>query len=74
MGKPKGFFAKEVDEATARRIAYIIGENSAYGRALAEADVRRQSGEDVALVRAGATVLVVPRSDITNVVQQRESE
>lgn len=74
MGEAKGFFAEEVDEEVARRAANIIGGNSAYGRALAEAGVRRQSGEDVVLVKAGATVLVVPRADVTNVVQLRDEK
>lgn len=69
MAKKKGFWAEIVDEQVAERVARIIGGQSAYGLALDEIKKRRAAGEDLVLMQAGATMLIVPRADISNVSQ-----
>lgn len=51
--------ARPYDEAHARRVAWIMGENSAAAQSLAELERRRAAGENVALYRTGSSVLVV---------------
>lgn len=48
------------DEERARKVAYIIGPQSATARALAELERRRKAGEDVCLYRVGCTLIVGP--------------
>ncbi len=64
-----GFWAEIIDEEVARRMSDIIGPNSAFGKALEAARMRRNQGEDVVLVKGLGGVLVVPRSDLTNITQ-----
>jgi hypothetical protein len=65
-----GFFAELVDEGTARQMAKIAGRSSAF----AELDRRRAAGEDLVLVRPDeSTIMIVPRSDISENVAQMPS-
>jgi len=65
----RGFWGEVVDENVARKIADIIGPGSSYGQALAEAQRRRDGGEDVVLIKTKGAVVVVPRENISNVTQ-----
>ncbi len=48
-----------VDEAVLARTAHILGESSAAHQALLDAERRRQAGQDVVIVMAGKSLLVV---------------
>ena len=52
---------RSVDEDAVRRVAHIIGPCSAADRALAELDMRRRDGQDVAIYQQGSFWLVGPR-------------
>lgn len=64
-----GLWVEEVDEEVARKVANIIGPNSAAGKALDQLKARRDAGEDVAIVKAAGGFIVVPRASISNIVQ-----
>jgi hypothetical protein len=68
----KGFWVDTVDEDVARKVASIIGPSSAFGRALSELDERRAGGEDLLLVRRGASLLIVPRADCVDSIVPNE--
>jgi hypothetical protein len=52
----------------------IAGRSSPFAKALAELDRRRAAGEDVVLVRPDeSTIMIVPRSDISENVAQMPS-
>lgn len=63
--KEAGLRVQLVEDATAEKIASIIGESSAYAQALKELARRRNNDEDVCLVSTGRMVLVVPRTALT---------
>jgi len=50
-----------VDEDAVRRVARIIGPCSAADLALAELDMRRRAGEDVAIYQTPSSWVVGPR-------------
>lgn len=45
----------------AARIAYILGEQSAIAKAIADRDMRRGTGEDAVILMRGPRILVGPR-------------
>ena len=64
---PKPISGYIVSDETAHRVAHIIGEQSAFARAIAECEHRRADGEtDLAIFSTGASLLIVPRSHISD--------
>ena len=57
------FLIEQIDEATAARIATVMGDNSAHALALAEMAARRARGEDPVLGRrvSDGVIIVVSR-------------
>lgn len=53
-----------VDETVLERTAQILGPQSAAHQALDEVKARRSKGEDLAIVKSGATLLIVPKADL----------
>lgn len=60
MGK-RSPILEPLDEDIARRIAHILGPQSAAAKALNELELRRKDGDDIALFTYGDTILVGPR-------------
>ncbi|MFK4705563.1 hypothetical protein ABIC83_002402 [Roseateles asaccharophilus] len=55
-----------VDETMLSRVAKILGESSAAHLALEDAKARREAGQDVTIVKSGASILVVPSAALTD--------
>ena len=62
--KRKGFWADPVAMDVARQVADIAGPSSAFARALEEFDRRTAAGEDLILVKANGSILIVPTADV----------
>lgn len=54
-----------LDEAFVRRVAHIIGPNSAAAKAIEERDRRRAAGEDAVILQGDGCLLVGPRPNAT---------
>ncbi len=62
MSRHKNQMIAIVDEDAVRRVARVIGPCSAADRALAELDMRRKAGEDVAIFQTPSSWVVGPRT------------
>ncbi len=52
---------KLIEDATAKRIAHILGDQSGMAQAIRDVERRRSEGEEAYIWKAGTMILVGPR-------------